>query len=35
MASIIAVGVFNAVAFVGAGFLFSRLNHSGYEKEIK
>ena len=35
MASIIAYGVFNAVAFAGAGFLFSKLNHSGYEKEIK
>ena len=34
MASIIASGVFNAVAFAGAGFLFSRLNHSGYQKEI-
>ena len=28
-------GLFNAVAFAGAGFLFSKLNHSGYEKEIK
>ena len=28
-------GLFNAVAFVGAGFLFSKLNHSGYAKEIK
>ena len=28
-------GLFNAVAFAGDGFLFSKLNHSGYEKEIK
>ena len=28
-------GLFNAVAFAGAGFLFSKLNHAGYEKEIK
>ena len=28
-------GLFNAVAFAGAGFLFSKLNHSGYQKEIK
>ena len=35
MASIIATGLFNTVTFAVAGFLFSRLNHSGYEKEIK
>ena len=28
-------GLFNAVAFAGTGFLFSKLNHTGYEKEIK
>ena len=28
-------GLFNAIAFAGAGFLFSKLNHTGYEKEIK
>ena len=28
-------GLFNAFAFAGAGFLFSKLNHTGYEKEIK
>ena len=28
-------GLFNAVAFAGAGFLFSKLNHNGYENEIK
>ena len=30
----IAGGIFNAFAFAGAGFLFSKLNHTGYEKEI-
>ena len=28
-------GLFNAVVFAGAGFLFSKLNHSGYVKEEK
>ena len=28
-------GLFNAIAFSGAGFLFSKLNHKGYEEEIK
>ena len=28
-------GLFNAFAFAGAGFLFSKLNHSGYQNEIK
>ena len=31
----VAGGLFNAIAFVGAGFLFSKLNHKGYEEEIK
>ena len=35
MASVLAIGVFNAVAFAGAGFLLNKLNHSDYEKEIK
>ena len=35
MSSIVAGGIFNAVAFAGAGFLFSKLNHRGYEYEIK
>ena len=30
-----ATGVFNPITFAGAGFLLSRLNHGGYEKEIK
>ena len=35
MTSIVAGGIFNAVAFAGAGFLFSKLNHHGYEDEMK
>jgi hypothetical protein len=35
MTSVVVGGLFNAVAFAGAGFLFSKLNHSGYEGEMK
>lgn len=35
MASVVAGGLFNAIAFAGAGFLFSKLNHTGYKEEIK
>ena len=35
MASMVVGGLFNAFAFAGAGFLFSKLNHSGYQDEIK
>ena len=35
MTSIVAGGIFNVVAFARAGFLFSKLNHRGYEEEIK
>ena len=35
MTNVVAGGIFNAVAFAGAGFLFSKLNHSGYENEMK
>ena len=35
MASMVVGGLFNAVAFAGAGFLFSKLNHSEYQNEIK
>ena len=35
MTSVVAGGIFNAVAFAGAGFLFSKLNHTGYENEMK
>ena len=35
MAGMVIGGLFNAFAFAGAGFLFSKLNHSGYKDEIK
>ena len=35
MASMVVGGLFNAFAFAAAGFLFSKLNHSGYKDEIK
>ena len=35
MAQIVVGGIFNAVAFSAAGFLFSKLNHQGYEEEMK
>ena len=35
MASVVAGGIFKAVAFAGAGFLFSKLNHQGYDDEMK
>ena len=35
MASMVVGGLFNAFAFAGAGFLFSKLNHNGYKDEIK
>ena len=35
MASVAAVGVFNALAFAGAGYLFKMIDKNGYEKEIK
>ena len=35
MARVVAGGIFNAVAFAGAGFLFSKLNHQGYDDEMK
>ena len=34
MASIVAGGLFNAVAFTGAGYLFHKLDKSSYEEEI-
>ena len=33
--SVVAGGLFNAVAFARAGFLFSKLNNEGYKEEIK
>ena len=35
MASMVVGGLFNAFAFAGAGFLFSKLNHPGYKEETK
>ena len=35
MAQIVVGGIFNAIAFSAAGFLFSKLNHQGYEYEMK
>ncbi|CAB3991948.1 Hypothetical predicted protein [Paramuricea clavata] len=33
--NLIVGGLFNAVAFAGAGFLFSHLNQNGYKEEIR
>ena len=35
MASVIAGGLFNAVAFAGAGYVFHKLDKKGYEDEMK
>ena len=35
MASVVAGGLFNAIAFAGAGYVFHELDKSGYEKEMK
>ena len=35
MVSVVAGGLFNAVAFAGVGYLFHKLDRSGYEKEMK
>ena len=35
MAQIVVGGIFNAVPFSAARFLFSKLNHKGYEDEMK
>ena len=35
MTSMVVGGLFNAFAFAGAGFLFSKLNHPGYKEETK
>ena len=35
MASVVAGGLFNAVAFAGAGYVFHKLDKSGYEDEMK
>ena len=35
MASVVAGGLFNAIAFAGAGYVFHKLDKNGYEKEMK
>ena len=35
MTSVVAGGLFNAIAFAGTAFLLSKLNQKGYEAEIK
>ena len=35
MASVVAGGLFNAIAFAKAGYVFHKLDKSGYEKEMK
>ncbi|CAB3992193.1 Hypothetical predicted protein [Paramuricea clavata] len=35
MTSVVDGGLFNAVDFAGAGFLFSKLNGQGYKEEVK
>ena len=35
MAGVVAGGLFNAVAFAGAGYVFHKLDKSWYEEEMK
>ena len=35
MASVVAGGLFNVIAFAGAGYVFHKLDKNGYEKEMK
>ena len=35
MASVVAGGLFNAVAFAGAVYVFNKLDKKGYKDEIK
>ena len=35
MASVVAGGLFNAIAFAGAGYVFHKLDKNGYEEELK
>ena len=35
MAGLVAGGLFNAIAFAGAGYVFHKLDKKGYEKEMK
>ena len=34
MAGVVAGGLFNAIAFAGAGYVFHKLDKNGYEKEM-
>jgi hypothetical protein len=35
MTGVAASGVFNALAFAGAGYLFKMIDKGGYEKELR
>ena len=35
MASVVVGGLFNAIAFAGAGYVFHKLDKNGYEKEME
>ena len=35
MAGVVAGGLFNAIAFAGAGYVFHKLDRNGYEKEMR
>ena len=35
MASVVAGGLFNVIAFAGAGYVFHKLDENGYEKEME
>ena len=35
MAGVVAGGLFNAIAFAGAGYIFHKLDRNGYEKEMR
>ena len=35
MASVVAGGLFNTIAFAGAGYVFHKLDKSGYEAEME
>ena len=35
MASVVAGGLFDAIALAGAGYVFHKLDKTGYEKEMK
>ena len=35
MAGVVAGGLFNAIAFAGAGYVFHKMDKNGYEKEME